>query len=150
MIKTLILNLIISLGVGGLTGFLTRDSMNIYDTIVTPPFAPPALLFPIVWGILYTLMAISATLIYEKDPKSKGLVIYGAQLLANFIWPLLFFNGRMFLAAFVCIMILWLLIIWMIVEFSKVDKVAAYLQIPYLLWITFAAVLNLSIFILNR
>ena len=150
MIKTLIINLIISLGVGGLSSFLTSGSMDIYSSIILPPFAPPSYLFPIVWTILYVLMAISATIIYEKSPRAKSLVIYGLQLLVNFIWPLLFFNGRMFSAAFVCLMILWFLVIWMILEFYKTDKLAAYLQIPYLLWLTFAAVLNFSIFILNR
>ena len=150
MIKTLIVNLIISLGVGGLSSFLTRDSMDVYSSIILPPFAPPSYLFPIVWAVLYVLMAISATIIYEKSPRSKSLVIYALQLFVNFIWPLLFFNGRMFSAAFICLMILWFLVIWMILEFYKTDKLAAYLQIPYLLWLTFAAVLNFSIFVLNR
>ena len=93
MLKTLIVNLVISLGVGGLSSILTRDSMDIYSTIALPPFAPPSSLFPIIWTILYILMAISATIIYRKSPTVKGLVIYAVQLLVNFIWPLIFFDG---------------------------------------------------------
>ena len=150
MLKTLIVNLIISLGVGGLSAFLTRDSMDIYNYIAVPAFAPPSSVFPIVWTILYVLMAVSVTLVYEGSPKSSGIVAYGLQLLVNFIWPLFFFNGRMFSASFVVLIILWLLVILMIYEFYKVNKTAAYLQIPYLLWLTFAAYLNWNIYLLNR
>ncbi len=150
MLKTLIVNLIISLGVGGLSAFLTRDSMDIYNYIAVPSFAPPSSIFPVVWTILYVLMAISVTLVYENSPKSSGIVVYGLQLLVNFIWPLFFFNGRMFSAAFVVLIVLWLLVILMIYEFYKVNKTAAYLQIPYLLWLTFAAYLNWNIYLLNR
>ena len=76
MLKTLIVNLVISLGVGGLSSILTRDSMDIYSTITLPPFAPPSSLFPIMWTILYILMAISATIIYRKSSSAKSLVIY--------------------------------------------------------------------------
>ncbi len=149
MLKTLIVNLVISLGVGGLSSILTKDSMDIYSTIALPPFAPPSSLFPIIWTILYILMAISATIIYRKSPTVKGLVIYAVQLLVNFIWPLIFFDGRMFFASFLWLMLLWVLVLWMIVEFYKVDHIAAYIQIPYVLWLTFAAVLNWSVFALN-
>ena len=149
MLKTLIVNLVISLGVGGLSSILTRDSMDIYSTITLPPFAPPSSLFPIMWTILYILMAISATIIYRKSSSAKSLVIYAVQLLVNFIWPLIFFDGRMFFVSFLWLILLWILVLWMTVEFYKVDHIAAYLQIPYILWLTFAAVLNWSIFSLN-
>lgn len=149
MLKILIVNLVISLGVGGLSSILTRDSMDIYSTITLPPFAPPSSLFPIMWTILYILMAISATIIYRKSSSAKSLVIYAVQLLVNFIWPLIFFDGRMLFASFLWLMLLWILVLWMTVEFYKVDHIAAYLQIPYILWLTFAAVLNWSIFSLN-
>ena len=149
MIKTLVVNLLISLGVGGLAAFLTKDAMQIYKYIITPPLAPPAIIFPIVWSILYVLMAISATIIYEKSSKTFPLVVYGVSLFFNFIWPLFFFNGRMFSASLIVLIILWLLVAYMIYEYYKISKLAAYLQIPYLLWLTFAAYLNWSIYILN-
>ncbi len=147
---SLIINLFISLGVGGLSSFLTRDSMDIYKYIILPPGAPPSWLFPIVWIILYILMAISADIIYKNSKGSFALGLYGLQLIFNFIWPLLFFNGRSFLAAFIWLMILWLLVIFMMIKFYKIKPIAAYLQIPYILWLTYAAYLNLSIYILNR
>lgn len=150
MIKSLIINLFISLGIGGLASFVTRDSMDIYKYIVLPPLAPPSWIFPVVWTILYILMAISATIVYEKSSKTSALTLYGLQLIVNFIWPILFFNGRMFSAAFICLIILWILVLWMIIKFYKVRPIAAYLQIPYLIWLTFALYLNWNVFVLNR
>jgi len=128
--------------------------MDIYKSIVQPPLAPPAILFPIVWSILYIVMGIGSALIYnsaadEKD-KTQALFVYALQLAVNFFWSILFFNVRAFLFSFIWLLLLWVLIIIMIVRFSKVNKVAAYLQIPYLLWVTFAGYLNLAIYILNR
>ena len=150
MIKSLIINLLISLGIGGLASFVTRDSMNIYSYIVLPPLAPPSWIFPVVWTILYILMAISATIVYNNSPNASALTLYALQLIVNFIWPILFFNGRMFSAAFICLIVLWILVLWMIVKFYKVRPVAAYLQIPYLIWLTFALYLNWNVFVLNR
>ncbi len=151
-LKSLILSLLVSLGVGGLASLATKDSMQVYKFINLPPFAPPSTVFPIVWTILYTLMGISAYMIYESSSKlrSAALSVYAFQLVVNFIWPLLFFNGRMFSAAFVCLVVLWLLVLWMITLFYKIKSWAAYLQIPYILWLTFAAYLNLNVFLLNR
>lgn len=151
-LKSLIISLLVSLGVGGLASLATRDSMQIYKFIKLPPFAPPSMVFPIVWIILYTLMGISAYMIYESSSKYKSLAltVYSIQLIVNFVWPLLFFNGRMFSAAFICLLILWLLVLWMIILFYRVNHWAAYLQIPYIIWLTFAAYLNFSVFLLNR
>lgn len=151
-LKTLIINLVISLGIGGLASFLTRNSMDIYKDILLPSFAPPSWLFPIAWTILYTLMGISSYMIYESKSKLRGLAltVYTIQLIVNFIWPLLFFNGRMFFVAFICLIILWLIVIWMVNLFNKVKSLAAYIQIPYIVWLTFAAYLNWNIYILNR
>ena len=150
-LKSLFLSLLISLGIGGIASFLTRDSMGIYSSIRLPAFAPPSSVFPVAWIILYTLMGISAYIIYESssERKSSALVIYGLQLIVNFLWPLIFFDGRMFLTAFVCLIVLWLLVLWMIISFYKIKPIAAYLQIPYILWLTFAAYLNWNIFLLN-
>lgn len=150
-LKPLIISLLISLGIGGLSSFLTRDSMDIYKDIILPSFAPPSWLFPVAWTILYILMGISAYMIYESKSEFRGLAltVYITQLIVNFIWPLLFFNGRMFLAAFICLMILWLMVLWMTSLFYKIKPWAAYMQIPYILWLTFAAYLNWTIYTLN-
>ncbi len=139
--------------VGLLSALLTKDSMDIYKTIVQPPLAPPGILFPIVWSVLYVLMGVSSTLVYndEADKREKRIAftLYALQLVANFFWSILFFNQRLFLASFVLLVLLWALIIGMIIRFYKINKPAALLQIPYLLWVTFAGYLNLAIYLLN-
>lgn len=154
-IKPYVILVAIALGVGALSALFTRGNMDIYDRIQTPPLAPPGILFPIVWSILYTLMGISSAIIYTKGrdeniPVYEALRIYAIQLVVNFFWSIIFFNLEAFLFAFLWLLLLWVLIIIMIVKFYKIDKTAAYLQIPYLLWVTFAAYLNFAIFLLNR
>lgn len=150
-IKPLLVSLLISLGVGAIAGFLTSNSREIYQSLNLPALSPPGVVFPIVWTILYTLMGISAYLIYTSSSpgKDRALNIYALQLALNFIWPLLFFGAQQYLLSFIWILILWVAIIAMIAVFYKVSPAAAYLQIPYLLWVTFAAYLNLSVFLLN-
>lgn len=154
-IKPYIISILIALGVGGLSALITRDNMDIYDRIVMPPLAPPGFFFPIVWTVLYTLMGISSARIYLKGREEGALVgdslkVYALQLAVNFFWSIIFFNFEAFLFAFIWLILLWVLIIIMIREFYAIDPLAAYLQIPYLLWVTFAAYLNLAIYILNR
>lgn len=151
-LKPLIISLLITLGGGGLVAFLTRNSMDIYSNIKQPALAPPAAVFPIVWTILYVLLGVSAYMVYESKSslKPKALLVYGIQLVLNFIWPFIFFGGQMFLLAFIVLMVMWALSVWMIVLFYQIKPIAAYLQIPYILWLTFAAYLNLSIYLLNR
>lgn len=139
--------------VGGLSGWLTRDGAKAYsESIIQPPLSPPALVFPIVWGILFALMGIGAARIYLASPsreRTNSLRIFLLQLAFNFFWSILFFNLQAFGAALVWLLILWGLILWMIVSFRKVDPLAAWMQIPYLLWVTFAAYLNYGVWILN-
>lgn len=151
-LKPLISSLLISLGVGGVSGFLTRNSMEVYKSLAQPPYAPSAAVFPIVWTMLYFLMGVSAYMIYVSNSpqKYRALTIYAAQLAVNFVWPLIFFGARRYLLAFVWLVILWLLVIEMIRSFYKIKPYAAYIQIPYLLWITFAGCLNLAIYLLNK
>lgn len=151
-LKSLIVNLLIPLGVGSLAGLLSMDSMKIYKELNQPSFAPPSFLFPIVWTVLYILMGISAYMVYESNSrlKTKALKVYGTQLLMNFIWPLLFFNAQMYLFAFVWIVALWCLALLMTILFYKTKPISGYLQIPYLLWLTFAAYLNFGVYLLNR
>jgi tryptophan-rich sensory protein len=151
-LKPYIISVAISLGVGGLASLLTMGNMDIYTTLNTPPLSPPGWLFPVVWTVLYTLMGISAAIIYtSNDVDSKSaLTVYAAQLIVNFFWSLIFFNMRAFLFAFVWILLLDLLVIIMIMKFYRISPISAYLQIPYLVWILFASYLNLGIFLLNR
>lgn len=139
--------------VGGLSGWLTRDGAKAYSqNIIQPPLSPPAMVFPIVWGILFALMGIGAARIYLAPPsreRTNSLRIFLLQLAFNFFWSILFFNLQAFGVALVWLLILWGLILWMIVAFRKVDPLAAWMQIPYLLWVTFAAYLNYGVWMLN-
>ncbi len=153
-IKPYIIGILIPVAVGALAAFLTRDSMDIYQSIIKPPLAPPGILFPIVWTVLYVLMGIGSVLVYKstggESDKRQALLFYSLQLIFNFFWSLVFFNKQAFLFSFIWLIALWLLIIGMILSFRKINKTAALLQIPYLLWVTFAGYLNFMIYLLNR
>lgn len=152
--KTYAVFILLTLGVGVLSGILSADATQIYnEQILKPPLSPPAILFPIVWTILYTLMGISGARIWlapESDLRKRGLNLYVAQLAVNFFWSLLFFNAQAFGFAFFWLILLWALIGWMILVFWRVDRLAALLQIPYFLWVTFAAYLNFMVWQLNK
>jgi len=124
-----------------------------YATLNKPPFSPPNFLFGPVWIILYTLMGISAYFVYQKGLQNKKVVtalkIFGVQLVLNTFWSIFFFGAKNPLAAFLEILFLLLAIILTIVKFYKISKISTYLLLPYLLWVSFAAILNLSIVILN-
>ncbi len=149
--KKLLMYLGITLGVGALAAFFTMNSMDIYSQIEKPMFSPPSIVFPIAWSILYTLMAISAYIVFQSDcnNKSEALTSYYIQLGVNFVWPLLFFNLQAFFISFLWLILLVVLVILMILQFYKCKPLSAYLQIPYLLWLLFATYLNFSIFIMN-
>lgn len=127
--------------------------MQIYaQTIVKPPLSPPGWVFPVAWTILYALMGIGAARIYQAPPsgnRSLGLNLFVTQLVVNFFWSPLFFNLQAYGFAFFWLLLLWGLVLWMSLVFRKVDPTAAKLQIPYLLWLTFAAYLNLGVRYLN-
>lgn len=146
--------IVLAEAVGALSGWLSREGMKIYnESVIQPPLSPPFFLFPIVWGILYALMGISAARIYmspQSTDRSRGLNLFIAQLIINFFWSLIFFKAQAFGFAFLWLLLLWLLVLWMILTFRKVDSLAAKLQIPYLLWLTFAAYLNFGVWYLNR
>ena len=150
--KELFVSIAISLGVGALAGYLTKDSMSMYQELLKPPLTPPGWIFPIVWTILFILMGISAYMIYVSDSKDKNqaLQIYAIQLMLNFIWSLAFFNMQAYLLAFVILILLWISIIAMIKSFYEINPLAGKLQVPYLLWVTFAGYLNLAIYLLNK
>ena len=140
--------------VGALAGWLTREGTEIFNlSVAEPPFSPPAAIFPIVWTILYLLMGIGAARIAmtpPSDARSRSLTLYLVQLFFNFLWPFVFFNLQWYGAAFLWLIALWFLVFFMIQSFRAVDPTAAALQLPYLIWLTFAAYLNLGVWLLNR
>ena len=140
--------------VGALAGWLTRTGIEVYNaSVAEPPFSPPAIAFPIVWFVLYLLMGIGAARIDLAPPsaaRTRSLFLYIVQLVFNFLWPIVFFNLQWFGFAFLWLIALWVLIFAMIRAFHEVDPLAAALQIPYLVWVTFAAYLNLGVWLLNR
>ena len=154
-IKVYIVSILIAVGTGLLASALTQGNMDIYTKIVKPPLAPPSILFPIVWTVLYVLMGISSAMIFinRKDniiASQNALSLYGANLIANFTWSIIFFGFNKFLFAFVWLPFLLFIIIRMIISFEKLNKVAAYLQLPYMVWVIFAGYLNFAIWYLNR
>lgn len=154
-LKPYIISVVVALAVGGLSALVTSGSMDVYSKINRPPLSPPSILFPIVWTILFALMGISAALVWQfrsskPDDVRNALIVYGVNLAVNFVWSLIFFNMQAYLFAFVWILLLLAVIVAMIILFKRVSPLAAYLQIPYLLWVSFAAYLNFAIYLLNR
>ena len=148
--KKLIVSIIIPVVLGSIIGLITAPSSS-YKELVQPAFAPPGFIFPIVWFILYTLMGISSYLILESNSynKDSALAIYGMQLFVNLLWSIFFFKFDLYLFSFIWLVLLIILVIIMIKKFYDISKLSGYLQIPYLLWLIFAAVLNFAIYILN-
>lgn len=145
--KRCIINLIIPLIVGVIVSLIMMPFMD-YDELTLPFLAPPAILFPIAWTILYILMGISAYIICLNN-NDKVPLIYYVQLGVNAFWSIIFFVFKLRFLAFIWIVLLIILVVKMIKQFKDINKIAAYLQIPYLLWIIFAAYLNLGIYLLN-
>ena len=140
--------------VGLLSGLLIRNGVKNYnETVIKPMLSPPPAVFPVVWSILYALMGVSAARIYERDPspeRSGGLRLYFVQLAMNFCWSLFFFNLRAYGFSFFWLAGLIGAVVWMLLYFWDEDKTAAWLQLPYLLWVAFAGYLNYGVWMLNR
>ena len=144
----------VPLGGGFVISLLTRNAMETFGNFSQPPLAPPAWLFPVAWTILYILMGVASYLIFyygAKNPSCRktSLILYGLQLALNFGWTIVFFNLEQRWAAFAMLMVMWLLIIVIMLKSAKISKAATLCLLPYVLWVTFAAYLNLSIAILN-
>lgn len=139
--------------VGVLSALLSRKGMQAYDaTVNQPPFVPPMWVFPVAWSILFVLMGIGAAMVWlapESALRRRGLNLFVAQLIVNFFWSLIYFNLQAFGFAFVWLVLLWLLVAWMSWTFYQVEPLAGLLQIPYLLWLTFAGYLSFSVWMLN-
>lgn len=149
--RKLIIFILIPLAVGLVSGILTKNSMTMYNTLNQPALSPPGWVFPVVWTILYILMGVSSYLIATSpsQKKQEALLLYAIQLFLNFIWSPIFFGLGNYFLAFLVLVLLWYVIVKMIRAFFRIDPTAALLQIPYLLWITFAGYLNLAIIFLN-
>ena len=144
-----IIFILIPLAVGVLSSLFSGNMS--YSAFNKPSFSPPSNLFPIVWTVLYILMGISSYIIYSSNSpnKEKALTTYVIQLFFNFFWSILFFGFSQYLLAFLWLLVLIILILVMIYQFYQIQPLAAYLQIPYLLWCLFAAYLNFTIYMLN-
>ncbi len=148
-----ILCIVLTLTVGAVGGIATASGVNDwYITLNKPVFNPPNYLFGPVWSLLYILMGISFYLILQSKSqvlRKRAIAVFCIQLFLNFCWSFLFFKFHLIGLAFIEIIFIWCAIITMIVVFYKINKTAAYIQIPYLLWVTFASLLNGSIWVLN-
>lgn len=142
--------ILIPVVLGGIVGLIISGSID-YNSLQKPFLAPPSIVFPIVWTILYILMGVSYGILEDKSLiDTKTNVIYYLQLFVNALWSIIFFTLKWRLFAFIWIILLDVLVIIMIIDFYKKNKLAGLLQIPYLLWTLFASYLNLSIYLLNR
>lgn len=148
--KYLLFSILIPVFLGSFIGFLTAP-FNDYYEIVLPSFAPPGILFPIIWTILYILMGISSYIIVVSKASNKydALFIYGTQLIINLFWSIWFFVFKFYLLSFIWILLLIAFVVIMIRKFYEISKLSTYLQIPYLLWLVFAGILNISVYLLN-
>jgi len=154
LIIKLIASLLLPLGIGGIAGIFTTDAIpGWYASLNQPSFNPPNWIFGPVWTTLYAIMGISLFLIW-KLPASKernlAILAFVAQLLLNFCWSFLFFYFKMIGVALADIVVLWVMIVVMLLRFHKLNPLGAFINIPYLLWVTFATALNAAYFFLNR
>jgi benzodiazapine receptor len=152
-ILKLLVSIVLPLGLGAIAGMFTAQSVpEWYATLNRPSFNPPNWIFGPVWTTLYLLMGISLFLVWKQEAsKARNLAIsiFFLQLLLNFAWSFIFFYFNRIGFALVEIILLWISIVLMLVLFYKIKPMASYINIPYLLWVTFAAVLNASYYFLN-
>ena len=152
--KIYIISIAIPIGVGIFSALITMKNMQLFDEINKPPLSPPRWLFPIIWTILYVLMGLSSARIYnlkeaQRAKVREALYCYLESLVVNFAWSIIFFNFGAFLLAFLWILLLLFLIVKGTILYGKLDRVSAYLQIPYIIWVSFATYLTFCIMLLN-
>ena len=146
-VKKFIVSFCIVIGFVLISMILTKNSMDFYEEMAKPSIAPPAILFPIVWSILYTILAFTIYRFYEEKEIMKWLII---NLAINIIWPILFFRFEMLFVSVIWLVLIIISLIITLLKIYKVDKKYAYFNLPYLLWLFFALYLNISVYILNR
>ena len=151
-LKNYIVSILIPVVAGALVGLLTRRCMADFESLRQPALSPPGRLFPIVWTVLYTLMGVSLGMIRESRDSARedALFLFALQLFVNLIWPVLFFCWELRLSAFFVLLLLIGLVIAMISRFWRIRPGAGALNLPYLVWLGFAAWLNAAIYWLNR
>lgn len=146
--------LALPLAVGGLSAWLTRDGMAQFEQLNKPPLSPPGWLFPAVWTALYLLMGLASFTVCAVGKGSRdgrrALLLYGLQLVFNFLWSIWFFGQGRYLFSFFWLLALWVLIGLTALAFARVRPFAGWLLTPYLVWVSFAGYLNLAIYFLNR
>lgn len=152
---TLFLSILICLSAGAIGTIFTFSAIPTwYAALNKPVFSPPNYLFGPVWTILYILMGISVYLIYTKGLKTKkvrdAIYLFGIQLILNAIWSPIFFGLKNTLLALFVIIAMWIYIFRTILAFEKIERKAALLLVPYILWVSFATILNFSVWFLNR
>ncbi len=151
--SNLFISIIFAELVGLLSNIFSGNQKEIYSSLKLPALSPPNWAFPVVWTILYALMGIAAYLIYDSQAdsisKKRALSLYGVQLLFNFLWSIVFFGFQSIGLSLMVIIILTILVLLTFIAFYKINKIAGYLFIPYLIWILFATYLNIAIFLLN-
>ena len=148
--KIYLKSILIPVIVGAIVGFITSNFID-YNSLVQPPLAPPSILFPIIWSILYVLMGISYGILESNSLVDSDInSIYYLQLFVNALWSIFFFVLKWRFFAFLWILLLLVLVIIMIIKFYRKNKISGLLQSPYLLWGTFATYLNFAIWLLNR
>jgi len=150
-LRSLLVSIAVPLLTGALSNLLSGRIKPVYLSMEKPSFAPPPWVFPVVWSILFVLMGISCYLIYESvSPlRKKALYAYGTQLFLNMFWTLIFFRLGLYLFAAVWLGLIMTAAAVMLIYFYKINKCAAYLQIPYMLWLVFALLLNACVYFLN-
>ncbi len=153
-IKKLVISILIPLAVGSISSFFTMSSIPTwYNALTKPTLSPPNWVFAPVWTLLYILMGVSLYLIWKKGFGKKqvktAVYLFSIQLLLNFLWTFIFFGLKNMPFAFIEIVVLWFMILVTIIKFYKISRQSAYQLIPYILWVSFASYLNISIFLLN-
>ncbi len=158
-IKSFLISILIPLLVGYSSSKIAEyiaglNTSTYYTQLIKPGFAPPGFIFPIVWTILYTLMGISSYLIIKKGYDlykiKDAMFYYWLQLALNFVWSILFFGLDLRFASLVTIVILIIVLCVMIYKFYKINKAAGLINLPYLIWLLYALLLNYFIWIINR
>lgn len=142
----------LTLGVGVLSGYLAAPGIeDVYPLLEKSVLTPPGNVFPAVWTVLYLLMGLGLALVIQRGGKGAGTAafIWVVQLALNVLWSLLFFGTGAYFKALVCLGVLWFAILLMILAFHTVSRLAAWMQAPYFLWVSFAGYLNLAIWQLN-
>ena len=153
LFSKIIICVILCVGLGAASGFSTADSINgWYQTIQKPSWNPPNWVFAPVWTLLYALMGISLALIWHNRHvlKNAALAFFVVQFVLNLLWSYIFFGRQNMQLALMEIILMWIMIFLTIFYFYRIHKIAAWLMIPYLLWVSFATFLNYTLYTLNH